>query len=82
MPYLIETLLFLLPFAAYGLWRRMNPSTEPSTILLILAAMGVVLMIGGGLWYGVSRSLPPGATYVPALLEGDHIAPGHAGPAP
>ena len=80
MPYLVETLLFLLPFAAYGLWRRMNPRTEPSTILLILAAVGVVLMIGGGLWYGESRSLAPGETYVPAHLEGDRIAPGHAEP--
>jgi len=78
MPYLVETLLFLLPFAAYGLWRRMNPQTEPSTILLILAAVGAALTIGGGLWYGESRSLPPGATYVPAQLEGDHIEPGHA----
>ena len=80
MPYLVETLLFLLPFAAYGLWRRMNPRTEPSTILLILAAAGVVLMIGGAFWYGEQRSLAPGTTYVPAQIEGDHIAPGHGEP--
>jgi hypothetical protein len=77
MAYLVEILLFLLPFAAYGLWRRMNPRTEPSLILLVLAAAGVVLMVGGGIWYGLSRSLPPGANYVPATLDGDHIAPGH-----
>ena len=77
MPYLVEFLLFLLPFAAYGLWRRMNPRTEPSAILLVLAAIGVVLMLGGAFWFGVSRSLPAGTTYVPAQMEGDHIAPGH-----
>ena len=62
MPYLVEFLLFLLPFAAYGLWRRMNPRTEPSAILLVLAAIGVVLMLGGAFWFGVSRSLPAGTT--------------------
>lgn len=80
MPYLVETLLFLLPFAAYGLWRKVNPRTEPSTILLILAAIGVVLMLGGAFWYGKSRSLPRGSTYVPAHLDGERIAPGHAEP--
>ncbi len=80
MPYLIEALLFLLPFAAYGLWRRMNPRTEPSTILLILAAVGVVLMLGGALWYGEQRSLAPGETYVPAQLDGSRIEPGHGEP--
>ena len=80
MPYLIELLLFLAPFAAYGLWRRMNPDTEPSTILLVLAGLGVVLMLGGAFWYGLSRSLPRDAAYVPAHLEGERVEPGHAEP--
>ncbi len=80
MPYLVEMLLFLLPFAAYGLWRRLNPRTQPSTILLILAGVGVVLMVGGAFWYGVSRGSAPGSTYVPAQLEGERIAPGHTEP--
>ncbi len=80
MPYLLELLLFLLPFAAYGLWRRMNPSAEPSTIVLVLASLGIVLMLGGAFWYGLSRSIAPGVDYVPAQIEGGHIAPGHAEP--
>jgi hypothetical protein len=80
VPYLIELLLFLVPFAAYGLWRRANPSTEPSTILLALAAIGAALMLGGAVWYGLSRSMEHSRDYVPAQLEGDHIAPGHAEP--
>lgn len=80
MPYLVEILLFLAPFAAYGLWRRMNPQTQPDTVVLILAGIGVVLMVGGAFWYGVSRSIAPGSTYVPAHLEGERIAPGHAEP--
>ncbi len=80
MAYLVEILLFLLPFAAYGLWRRMNPGTQPSTILLVLAGCGVLLMLGGAFWYGTSRSMPRGTAYVPAQLDGDRIEPGHAEP--
>jgi hypothetical protein len=80
VPYLIELLLFLVPFAAYGLWRRAHPATEPSTILLALAGLGVVLMLGGAVWYGLSRSMQPGVAYVPAHLEGARIEPGHAEP--
>ena len=80
MPYLVELLLFLAPFAAYGLWRKLNPHHEPSTVLLVLAGIGVALMIAGGFWFGLSRSMPPGVTYVPAHLEGERIEPGHAEP--
>lgn len=80
MAYLVQAVLFLLPFAAYGLWRRANPRTEPGIILLSLAAIGIVLMLAGSFWYGTSRSMPPGTVYVPAQLEGDRIAPGHAEP--
>jgi len=78
--YLLEALLFLLPFAAYGLWRRANPDTEPSTILLVLGAVGIVLMVAGSFWYGTQRSMPRGTAYVPAQIEGGQITPGHAEP--
>lgn len=80
MPYLVELLLFLAPFAAYGVWRKLNPHHEPSSVLLALAALGVVLMIAGGWWFGTSRSMAPGTAYVPAQLEGGQIEPGHAEP--
>ncbi len=80
MAYLIELLLFLTPFAAFGLWRRANPSAEPSTILLALGALGVALMLAGAVWYGLSRSMDRGTAYVPAQLEGTRIEPGHAEP--
>ena len=77
MPYLIEILLFLAPFAAYALWRRLNPRDEPSDVVLVLAAIGVVLMVAGGLLYGLSRSMERGATYVPPRLEDGRIVPAH-----
>lgn len=78
MPYLIEILLFLAPFAAYGLWRRANPSTEPSTIMLVLGGLGAVLMIGGAIWYGLSRGLEHSRDYVPAQLDRSDIPPSEA----
>jgi hypothetical protein len=78
MAYLFELILFLTPFLAYGLWRRLNPNTEPSTILLVLSGCGIVLMVAGGFWYGLSRSMPRDAAYVPAHLEGERIEPGHS----
>jgi hypothetical protein len=79
MAYLFETLLFLLPFVAFWLWRRLRPRTEPGPAITLLALAGAALMIGGALWYGVSRSMAPGEVYVPARIEDGHIVPGHAG---
>ncbi len=78
MAYLFQLILFLTPFLAYWLWRRLNPDTEPSAILLVLASCGIVLMVAGSYWFGLSRSMPRDAAYVPAQLEGDRIEPGHA----
>ena len=80
MPYLIEALLFLAPFAAFLVWRRLNPGREPGALLLVLAACGAALMMGGALWYGLSRASAPGARYVPAKIEGGDITPGHMEP--
>ena len=40
MPYLIEFLLFLLPFAAYALWRWLNPGIEPGRAVILAAVVG------------------------------------------
>ncbi len=77
MPYLIEILLFLAPFAAYALWRRFNPSDEPSDVVLLLAAVGVVLMVAGGLLYGLSHSMGREDAYVPPRMEDGRIVPAH-----
>ena len=80
MPYLIEALLFLAPFAAFILWRRLNPGREPSGVVLVMAACGAALMLAGAVWYGLSRSSAPGSTYVPARIDGNEITPGHMEP--
>ncbi len=75
-------LLLLLPLAAYLLWRRFGPANgEPSSAALLGLALAVAVMIGTGLWYGLSHSIAPGTAYVPARLGGDgEVTPGHGEP--
>ncbi len=83
MAYLIEVLLFLLPFAAYALWRRFNPGREPEPRFVLLALIGIGLGFAGAIWYGLSVSMERGTVYIPAELGPDgQIRPGRAVPAP
>lgn len=79
MPYLIEILLFFLPFALFYLWRRFNPAIEAADPrLLPLALLGLALTLAGAAWFGFSGQHDPGAVYVPAELEPDGtIRPGY-----
>ena len=80
MPYLVEFLLFLAPFAAYALWRRLNPGAEPGRGVVWLGLAGLGLAMAGAVWYGLSVSMEPGTVYVPARMEDGRIVPGHAEP--
>ena len=81
MPYFVEFLLFLLPFAAYALWRRLNPGLEPGSRAILAAVAGVVLMLVFAIWYGLSVSMAPHEVYVPAQLGPDgRVIPGRQEP--
>jgi hypothetical protein len=82
MAWLAELLLFLLPFAIYALWRRLNPGIEPGPRLLIAGALGLVFALAAALWYGFSRSMDASERYVPPHFENGHLVPGHAEPRP
>lgn len=71
MPYLVEILLFILPFAAYALWRWLNPGVEPGPRVVLAGLAGVLLMFLFALWYGLSVSMSPHERYVPAQLGPD-----------
>lgn len=80
MPYLIEFLLFLLPFGIFLLWRRANPDAEPATATLLAAVAGLALALAGAVWFGRLHSIDRNSVYVPARIEGDRIEPGHTEP--
>ena len=81
MPYLVEFLLFLLPFALFAVWWRLNPDWQPNGRLFWLAAAGLGCALAGAVWYGLSRSLPRGTAYVPAQMGQDGRIE-HGGPGP
>ena len=81
MPYLAEFLLFLLPFLAYAIWRRLNPGIEPGPRIVLFGVLGVLLMFLFALWFGLSSSMRPHQAYVPAELGPDgRVVPGHREP--
>jgi amino acid transporter len=69
MPYFAEFLLFLLPFLGFWLWRRYRPGDEPANRLVLAAVLGVLLMLAGAVWYGLSVSMRAHPDYVPAQLD-------------
>jgi drug/metabolite transporter (DMT)-like permease len=68
MPFFIAALAFLLPLAAFFLWRHFRPGETPSTWLVLAAVAAVVLVLTGALQYGLNRSIDRGERYVPAVL--------------
>jgi hypothetical protein len=79
MAAVVAVLLTLLPFALYLAWRRYGPSQgEPSSGMVIALMLGVGLMLGSAVWFGLSRSFERGEAYVPAVLGPDGtVQPGH-----
>lgn len=78
MPYIAETILFLAPFALYALWLRFNPGRAVGAHVVAIALVALVVSIGAAVWYGLSRSMDPYATYVPPRVTADGIVPGHS----
>jgi hypothetical protein len=81
LPYLAEFLLFLAPFAVFGLWRKLNPGREVAGAVVWLMLAGVGLGIAGAVWYARSVRIEAGETYVPARLGPDgRVVPGRGIP--
>jgi hypothetical protein len=75
---LLEVGLFLLPFAAFLLWRAGALSGAPSPAQLVVAAVLLVVMAAALAWLSTDDTLRPGQRYVPAQLQDGRIVPGHA----
>lgn len=82
MAAIVAVLLTLLPFGLYLAWRRYGPTTgEPSSGMIVALLLGVGLMLGAAVWFGLSRSYDAGQGYVPAVLGSDgSVQQGHREP--
>jgi len=87
-PLFTELVLFLAPFAIYGLFllatRKglLDPASWPRTRIASLAIVALVLMIGSFVWL-VSYGVPPDSTYIPAHVDGNgNFVPGQTIPKP
>lgn len=70
-----ELALFLSPFALYAAWRIAAARAQPALLWSTVGA--VALLAAGTIWFGLSRKLERGKTYVPAQWENGRIVPGH-----
>jgi hypothetical protein len=81
-PILIELLLFLAPFAIYAivLWITQRDARDRvhwhARILMSLSIVGLILMIGGLIFFAHFGGAPPGGVYEPARLEDGRLVPG------
>ena len=72
----LELALFAAPFLAYAVLLLVSRRRAPA-LPVLLAILAALTLLGLALaWFGVERGAPPGATYVPAQLEGGHVVPG------
>ena len=73
---LLEVVLFLLPFAGYGLWLW---GGRRHTNQLLWGTLGVMfLLLMAAAWLELSGAVPPDMTYVPPHMEDGRIVPGQA----
>lgn len=81
-PILFELVLFLTPFAAYAflLWAKnhgvFHPDSWPLRTVVVLTVIAFVLIGASAIIAAQFSGAPPGATYVPAHVEGGRLVPG------
>lgn len=76
MARLMQVVLFLLPFAGYGLWLW---SGRKYTRQLLWGTLGAMLvMLVAAAWLELTGAVPPDMTYVPPRLEDGRVVPGQA----
>ena len=82
-----DLLLFLLPFALYGLYWRIagrekedaHLKSHPWTLLFI---SGLLLVAASLIIWGLTEGEPADGVYVPPHLENGRVVPGRIEPAP
>ena len=77
---IVEIALFLAPFAVFAVWRIFFPGIELSRGMMGVLGVVLVIVFGTLVWLRQEDAEPANATYVPAAMEGDRIAPPRAAP--
>ncbi len=75
---LIEALLFLLPFAGYGVWLWIGRRYTTELLWGTVGAMLVLVVVAA--YFELTRAVPPNTTYVPPHMENGRIVPAQAVP--
>jgi len=79
-----EILLFLLPFALYGLYLRLSKQEEslskPEHPWTVLFASGLGLVAASFLIWGITEGAGQQGVYVAPHVENGRVVPGHVEP--
>lgn len=73
---LIEMLLFLLPFAGYGVWLWAGRRYTQELLWGTTGAM--LVMVLSAAWLELTQAVPPDMAYVPPHMQDGQIVPGQA----
>ncbi len=78
---LAEIALFLVPLAAFLMWRQLAARTTGLPIWLLGLMAGALGVAGATLvWFALHEGAPPGSVYVPPHVVNGRIVPGHSEP--
>jgi hypothetical protein len=84
---MLDILLFLLPFALYGLyWRFIGRAAAQGEAKahpwILLTASGLLLVILSFFWWALTEGAAPEGVYVPAHVVDGEVVPGQFVPVP
>ena len=74
----MEVSLFLAPFILFAAWLVAARRAQPALVWPAVAM--IALLAAGTVWFGLSRRLDRGQSYVPAHWADGRIVPGHGVP--
>jgi hypothetical protein len=77
----IHAILFLLPFIIFFIYVRViSQDTERQAPLIRLFGVGLILSVGGFVFWAINDGSDAGSTYLPAHMEDGKIIPGEMTP--
>jgi hypothetical protein len=78
---LLDVLLFLLPFALYGIYWRLSGRSTRKHPWSLLFVCGLLLVAGSFVFWAFEEGGAPNGVYVPPHVENGEVVPGRVEPA-